>query len=256
MSAARQPAPRTYHSLSPFREEFASGVPVLTYHKLGPRPRGVRRKGLYVDAARFRLQLEELAAAGFRSPGLSALTLGEANPDRQIVLTFDDGFESVHRWALAPLEQHGFRAVLFLVADRLGASNDWEVGEGEVPERLMDRGEILEWLASGHEIGSHTLSHPSLTAVSTEEARGQIRDSKARLEDAFGRAVRHFCYPYGHWNHRIREIVAEASYQTACTTQVGVNTAGDSLLALRRFAVRHPTRTLRSVWAWLQRRAG
>src|SRR2546430_1291032 len=32
--------PPYYTGLAPFRECFAAGLPILTYHKLGPRPRG------------------------------------------------------------------------------------------------------------------------------------------------------------------------------------------------------------------------
>ena len=65
------PLPDYYSSLAPFREQFEQGNPVLTYHKLGPRPRRVRLKGLYVSAGLFRHQLEELQAAGFTSGTLS-----------------------------------------------------------------------------------------------------------------------------------------------------------------------------------------
>ena len=40
---------------------------VLTYHQLGPAPRGVRLKGLFVNARLFYRQLTELRAAGYRT---------------------------------------------------------------------------------------------------------------------------------------------------------------------------------------------
>ena len=58
--------PHYYSSLPAFAETFQEGVPILTYHKLGPRPARVRLKGLYVGAGLFQRQLEELRDAGFR----------------------------------------------------------------------------------------------------------------------------------------------------------------------------------------------
>ena len=59
-----------YSSLRAFRELFQSGIPILTYHKLGPRPRHVRIKGLYVNAALFARQLAELKRASFVTQSL------------------------------------------------------------------------------------------------------------------------------------------------------------------------------------------
>src|ERR1051325_3683488 len=65
--SARPNPPSHYSSLGPFRDLFEQGNPILTYHKLGPRPRRVRVKGLYVSAALFDRQLAELRAAGVPS---------------------------------------------------------------------------------------------------------------------------------------------------------------------------------------------
>lgn len=239
-----------YHSLAPFRDLFATGNPVLTYHKLGPRPAGARLKGLYVSTALFTRQLAELRAAGFGSGTLDQCGAGRTAP--QIVITFDDGFENVLRHGLQPLAENRFRAIQFLVADRLGGVNEWEQAEGEKPERLMDAAQIREWLAAGHTIGSHTLTHPRLTQLSPAAAREEIVASKQRLEDTFGRAVEHFCYPYGDWNEAVRDLVIAAGYRTACTVQPGVNPPGTSPFELQRFTARYASRNLKSLWRWLQ----
>jgi hypothetical protein len=54
-----------YSTLGPFEEMFRTGVPILTYHKIGLRPRGVRLKGLYLSPKLFERQLAELREAGF-----------------------------------------------------------------------------------------------------------------------------------------------------------------------------------------------
>jgi peptidoglycan/xylan/chitin deacetylase (PgdA/CDA1 family) len=238
-----------YHSLAPFLELFQTGLPVLMYHKLGPRPRGVRMKGLYVAEKLFARQLAELRDAGFVTPPLDRAFPVTNNSPRSILLTFDDGFVNALRYGLPLLRESGFRAVQFLVADRLGQINEWDRDRGEVMEPLMDEAQVRDWLAAGHEIGSHTCTHPFLTRLSRDQAREEIIASRKKLEDRFGRPVEHFCYPYGDCNDAVREFVTEAGYKTAFTTEPGVNTPAESLLGLKRYLARYPSRSLKALWS-------
>lgn len=247
-----RPLPQYYSELAPFRSLFSRGNPILTYHKIGPRPANVRLKGLYVSQRLFTTQLEELRRAGFQSAPLERQLMAGAN---RITITFDDGYQNVLRHAAPGLVENGFAATQFLVADFLGKRNEWDVAEGEAPEPLMTKAEIREWLSAGHEIGSHTLSHPRLTRLSSARLREEIFSSRSKLEDLFGRPVHHFCYPYGDWNPAVRDLVAEAGYLTACTTDPGVNLHGStSPFELRRYTARYPTRNLKRLWRhWITR---
>ncbi len=212
---------------------------MLMYHKLGPRPARVRLKGLYVSRKLFERQLSELRRAGFSTPAYGVPAQRGGNPGRHIALTFDDGFANVFRHGLEPLAKNGFKAIEFLVANLLGGINKWEMEHGEAKQSLMDAAQIKEWLAAGHEIGSHTLTHPFLTKISLKEAREEISASKKKLEDIFGVAIRHFCYPYGDWNPAVRDLVKEAGYETACTTDLGINTRASSAFELKRITARY-----------------
>ena len=114
----------------------------------------------------------------------------------------------------------------------------------------MDAPQIREWIAAGHQIGSHSLTHPRLTQLSIDAAREEISASKKLLEDTFGAPIRDFCYPYGDWNPAICDLVAEAGYVTACTTGFGVNKLGDSPLSLKRVTARYPSRDWRNFKKW------
>jgi peptidoglycan/xylan/chitin deacetylase (PgdA/CDA1 family) len=239
--------PQYFTSLKPFVELFATGTPWLMYHKLGPRPARVRLKGLYLSARLFGRQLSELRAAGFRTPAYGAPIEDAGNPGKQIRLTFDDGSASVLRHGMVPLAAHGFRAMQFLVAGRLGCPNDWEMQEGEAAEPLMDETQVREWLAARHEIGSHSLTHPFLTRISLPQAAEEISASKKRLEDRFGLPVRHFCYPYGDWNCAVRDEVMAAGYETACTTDFGVNKAQTHRFELKRVLARYQSISFKAI---------
>lgn len=74
-------------------------------------------------------------------------------------------------------------------------------------------------LSDRFEIGAHTLTHPRLTAVSDDEARKEIRDSKHWIEETTGKECTMFCYPKGLENARLRQIVREEGYAGARTVE-------------------------------------
>jgi peptidoglycan/xylan/chitin deacetylase (PgdA/CDA1 family) len=243
MSIARE---RSYISLSENEDTLSAGLPILTYHKIARRPLGVKTRSIYLSRSDFERQLRELAVAGYKTVTLDAARPLTGNSSRQIVLTFDDGYVNVLKNAAPALTRHRFTATQFLVADLLGQDNRWDLAHGEVREPLMDVAQIRDWLALGHEIGAHTLTHPHLTRIGRDEAREEIFSSKKKLEDLFGRPIRHFCYPYGEWDDAIADLVCEAGYTTATTTHWGANTTDTPPFALHRLNTRYRSRNLRT----------
>jgi peptidoglycan/xylan/chitin deacetylase (PgdA/CDA1 family) len=246
--------PPYYSSLAPFLPTFLSGSPVLTYHHVGPRPFGVRLKGLFVSPKLFRRQLAELKTAGFSSSSMRAITLPRVEGRHRVYVTFDDGFRDVFEHALPILQELGFCSIVFLASEMIGKTNEWQQRAGDVTVPLMDEAQIRDWLAAGQEIGSHTRTHPWLTRLSAEQAKEEIFTSKRTLEDKFGVPVEHFCYPYGDWNASVRSLVQAAGYRTACTTEAGVNGPETSAYELKRFTARYPSRNLKAIWARLRAR--
>jgi len=239
--------PSYYSRLGPFREVLQGGGGILTYHHVGPRPKGVRLKGLYVSPKLFAQQISELRDADFVAEPYGNIARGAKPGTFRIAITFDDGFSDVFEHGLPVLRNSKFSAIQFLVTDFIGKTSEWQTPSGEIAGKLMDRAEIREWLAAGNQIGSHTLSHPFLTKISTTDAKEEITTSKKKLEDWFGVPIEHFCYPYGDWNAQIRDMVESAGYRTACTTMPGVNRNDSDPLTLRRFTARYPSRNLRNL---------
>lgn len=233
--------PAWFTSLRQFPGLWNDGLPALTYHKVGPRPWHVRLRGLYLSPRLFRRQLKELSAAGASFLTPDDLSTNQPFPPRGIILTFDDGFANTLEHALPVLLHHRARAIQFLVADRIGRWNGWEIAQGEKPERLMDKSEIREWLAAGQLIGAHSRTHPRLPAIPLRQARDEIIGSKKKLEDLFGQPIHHFCYPYGEFSPAILDLVREAGYHTAWTTRSGGNQLGIDPFQLARYTARGPT---------------
>lgn len=210
------------------------GVPILAYHGVGDAPAGVQDRYLYVREESFDEQLMRLRNAGFSSARLDELGGPDRDQRRRVIVTFDDGYRNVFNHAMDVLARHRFQAVQFVVSDLIGGRNEWMIAKGDRPEPLMDRSQIREWLAAGHQIGSHSATHAKLRRLPLDKAREEIVGSKKRLEDLFGIPVNHFSYPFGEYNDAVRDMVVAAGYHTACTMKFGVNTAETPRHELRR----------------------
>jgi peptidoglycan/xylan/chitin deacetylase (PgdA/CDA1 family) len=225
-------------TLKEWDEEMRSAVPILMFHKIGLPPRRAKMSWLYFSPEGFDRMMVALVRAGFRTVPMDEALEGQRPSALRFVISFDDGYESVLKSAAECLHEHKFTAIQFLVADFLGRTNEWDLCGKVGTERLMDRTQVREWLALGHEIGAHTLTHPPLTEIPLSRAREEIHSSKKKLEDLFGVPVQHFAYPYGDRNQQIAGLTEEAGFRTACTTDSGCIRVGDDPFQLRRLTAR------------------
>jgi peptidoglycan/xylan/chitin deacetylase (PgdA/CDA1 family) len=188
---------------------------------------------LAVSPRRFAEQLDWLQRSGLR--GVSMRTLLEARAagraDGLVGLTFDDGYVNVLS-AVPELARRGFSATAFIIAGRLGGSNEWDEGP-RWP--LLDAAGVRELAAAGVEIGSHSQTHPRLAQVPESQLAAEVTASRQRLEDLLSTQVRGFAYPYGSMSEKTRLAVGEAGYSYACAVATPVARLGP--LALPRVYV-------------------
>ncbi len=236
------------------RRLFERGLPVFVLHKLARPPAATRDPFDYMRSEVFDAKLAALINAGLRPVSLDAALEAGSASQRGFVVTFDDGYRNVFENGLAALARHKVTALQFLVAARLGQRNEWDIANGEAPESLMDEAQVRDWLAAGHQIGSHGLAHRVLHKLTEPDAREEIFSSKKRLEDRFGVPVRHFSYPSGRYSPLVRDLVQSAGYATACTVEFGVNLPETSRFELRRISPLYAGELLRKAWHRLWRK--
>jgi peptidoglycan/xylan/chitin deacetylase (PgdA/CDA1 family) len=98
--------------------------------------------------------------------------------------------------------------------------------------------EIRSMREVGVEFGAHTKTHPVLTNVEdTDSIHEEVAGSKARIETELKCATLHFCYPNGDFHEAALEAVERCGFQTAVTTQPGMNRRGAHRYRLKRFSV-------------------
>jgi putative peptidoglycan lipid II flippase len=194
----------------------AAGYPVvLMYHSVNTGEDPYR---ITVSPDRFEEQMDWLKRRGLRGTSVGEL-LGAADHGsvgRLVGISFDDGYADVARNAFPILARHGFTATAFLVAGKLGGSNDWdELGPARA---LMTADQVRTAARMGFEIGSHSLSHVRLSDANADVVRREVVQSRERLEAVLGAPVRGFCYPYGDVPDAL-EIVRDAGYDYAVATR-------------------------------------
>lgn len=191
-------------------------------------------------AEQLRFLARELSPVSL-SQAVERLRLGQASGD-EVVVTFDDGFRNQLDNAAPLLAEHGFSACFFLVTELLDANADQARVFSRDKLHLPLPVEPLDWdgasrlLELGHEIGSHTRSHPNLVGLAPEALLDELASSREELSTRLG-AVRHVSAPYGD-RARFSEAVADAAraagYESCSSAIRGVNRSALDLYSLRR----------------------
>ncbi|MBN2201948.1 polysaccharide deacetylase family protein [bacterium] len=184
-------------------------VPILAFHKVDDRFEvGVTRIG----RLRFSRIVSELRGWGYAAVSLADCADPARLPEKPVVLTFDDSYESVHRNAFPVLAAAGFKATVFVVTDYIGRENAWDVNLGWIRFEHLDWPRLRELRDAGWEIGSHTARHPDLTRVPASRVDAELTDSKRALEDGLNAPVRFLSFPFGRYNDRVLDAMQRAGY--------------------------------------------
>jgi hypothetical protein len=186
----------------------------------------------------FERALTRLTDRGYRTIGLldaaHRIAQRQPFPERTFVITIDDGYRAVYEVAFPIIQRLGLSATVFLTVGR-ALRPDLDARLPDLEGRTMlSWPEIREMHDGGMEFGAHTLTHPYLNRIPTEDARVEISQSKAAIEETLGAEVRSFCYPFGYVDSRTRDVVAR-QFDCACGGHsLGLVTARSDVYALKR----------------------
>lgn len=176
---------------------------VLAYHGVGDAAVDPERLVLAPD--RFEHQLRTMRRLGYAF--VRAVDLGGRRPPpRTAVATFDDGWADAVDTVAPILERFGIHASFYVCPGWWGGQHPLVGGPAG---RLLDEDGVRALRDAGHEIGSHSMTHPDLRALSDAELAEQLRASK----EATG--ARTLAYPFGLSDERVRGAARAAGYELA-----------------------------------------
>lgn len=147
---------------------------------------------------------------------------GVQPPLRTVAITFDDSYRD-NLFAARVLTEHRLPATFFVPTKYIGTDHvfEWDVGLPRMANLTWD--DINEMQSLGHEICSHSVSHPDFGVIDAEKARMEMMDSKKELEDRLQRRCHYFAYPYGartNFKPEYNVLIKEAGYD-ACFSAFG-----------------------------------
>ncbi|MBC2903320.1 polysaccharide deacetylase family protein [Streptomyces cupreus] len=217
-----------------------AAVPILMYHAVSSEPNDATR-GLSVTPEAFAEQMAVIADLGLSPVSTTDLAAcwrhGCPLPAHPVLVTFDDGYEGVHRHALPVLAKHGFPATLFVSTGWLRGPYD----TGGALDTMLDWDQVRELAAAGVEVGGHSHTHPQLDQLPDDALRRELILCKEIVSDQLGTAPASFAYPYGYSSRRVREAVRETGYAQALAVGNGLARRRQGPYALRRVTVRRST---------------
>lgn len=217
-------------------------VPILMYHSIAAAPNDATRE-LSVGPEAFAEQMALLGDQGFTPVDTAALAAGWRSggplPKRPVLITFDDGYEGVHRHALPTLAKHGFASTLFVSTGWIKGAYD----TGGGLDAMLSWAQVRELAAEQVEIGGHSHTHPQLDQLTDDALRFEVLRCQEIIADELGARPVSFAYPYGYSSRRVRHMVREAGFAQSLAVGNGLAHRRQGPYALQRVTVRRSTGT-------------
>lgn len=204
---------------------YTARLPILCYHHLieeGPCNSST------VTVASFAAQMAALHEAGYTAIGVDELRAyverGEELPEKPVMITFDDGYESNYTYAFPILRQYGFRATIFAIGVSIGKDSYKDTGEPMTPHFSLEQAKEME--ASGLiTVASHGYNVHEIPGRDPEPVRRGVlqREGESdadyaafltadvqKMFELLGESAGFFAYPNGLRDDRARVLLHDA----------------------------------------------
>lgn len=154
-------------------------------------------------------------------------------PEKPVVITLDDGYLSNYTIAYPVLKTHGQKATIFVAPEP--DEHTRRLVEGV--DGFLSPEQMREMAENGISIQSHTLTHCILSEMDEPAVAHELQESRRRLAEITGRRVEHLAIPRAGYSRRVRRLVKEAGYKTACCNNKGASNGRSDPLALPRIVI-------------------
>jgi len=216
-------------------------VPILMYHALTPK-RNSKIHPIHITTELFEQEMKWLAANDYKTITIDELLKNfhkKNKPGKYCVITFDDGYLSLYKYAMPVLKQYGFKATLYLATAATGAT-DFSSLKSLDPKTMPDDDRPLTWQElnemqkHGWSIQSHSVTHADNAQLANEELMHELVESKKIIEQKLHHPVLHYAFPFGKYNASSLKLVKKAGYKTSTTVHAGLCTSKNDPYRLPR----------------------
>lgn len=225
-----------YHEIrkkEEFNPEHPSSIDVgQDYNDILPAP-------LFVTLEHFEEQMSYLHEQGYHTLTLDEVKeyyQGKSIPAKSVLLTFDDCFQSVKKYAYPILQKYNFHAVAFVVTSWLhDTAKDYnpEKSVCMTKDDLADISDVFEYANHTNSFHQRTNETTSMMMEASDETFAKDLD----LCNDYVPVKDVFAYPFGLFNERNVSLLKNKGFVLAFTTEIGHNNEQTDPLRLKRNAV-------------------
>ncbi len=194
---------------------------------------------LFVSLENFREQMEYLYENGYQTLTLAQVInfyhSGTELPEKSVLLTFDDCYQSINRYVYPLLKKYQFSATAFVVTGWLNTIRepfDPERSACLTEEELASMADVFEY--ANHTDLFHTRTGMT-TSIMMEVSDQELSEDLDRCNTnplISARTV--FAYPFGLYTDRNVELLKSKGFQLAFTSENGKNDINTDPLLLKR----------------------
>jgi peptidoglycan/xylan/chitin deacetylase (PgdA/CDA1 family) len=148
---------------------------------------------------------------------------------KPVVLTFDDGYESVFKIVVPLLKKYSFGATFFIYLDRY---NDNSSAYKEISA-----------LPDNFEIGSHSFSHADMESLYKNNSQLFFKEiflSRKKLSFLTGKEIVSWAWPFGYYNKDMERMAKYAGYEIQVNTDYKTTNNQWNISSFSRFTVQNP----------------
>lgn len=187
-------------------------IPVLCYHNIVSLEEYTKLsdddKKFVIDVESFSKQMKFLKLFKYKT-----LTLDEfynwkkhnkKMPLKSILITFDDGYKNVYKYAMPILKKYNLKACVFIIGNTLEEDNEY-ISYGDIEDCKLRYSNI--------EFASHSYSLHTRGSVESLNKKELVEELK-KYENVMGKC-KYFAYPFGHYTNDMISALKKYNYNLA-----------------------------------------
>lgn len=197
---------------------------------------------LFVTLENFKTQMEYLYENKYHTLTLEEVIQyyyhDEELPEKSVLLTFDDCYQSIARYAYPILKQYQFHAVAFVVTGWLNAKSkpfDPEKSVCLTENELKEMVDVFEF--ANHTDQFHTRRDNTISRIMDATDQEFFEDLDRCNANPLIQAKKVFAYPFGFFQDRNVVALRSKGFQLAFTSYDGKNDRDTDPLLLKRNAI-------------------
>ena len=207
----------------------ATQIPIIELHGIENSPMGRYE----ISAGAFDYMCGTLKNMGYETITLVDLynhfAKGTKLPAKPVIITADDGYQSMYTTAFPILKKYKYKMTVFLITSYMGDNektrrlNDFDSGVENIPQRAMlIWPEIGQMNKYGVEFQSHSWGHTIMSNISLDSAKFELIQSKHDIELHTGKPVIFIAWPHGASNNEVISLLPQTGYAGALNADGGV----------------------------------